>query len=141
MEQHFASDAGIATARRGPLLVQLSRYGAVGVVNTLIGYVVIVTLHLVAGLSLVAANLAGYAAGLSFSYFANRRWTFGRRGPSRHALPAFLALVAIGFAANLAATAASQHLGLPYPAAQALGFVCYSTIVFLGLRHVFSPQA
>lgn len=145
MEQHVNTTGnGTGFKRRvggSVLRVQIWRYGVVGVVNTLIGYALIVTLHMAIGLSLLSANVLGYAAGLSFSYFANRRWTFGHRGPAAHSLPAFLALVALGFIANLAATSVSQRLGLPYPVAQALGFACYSTIVFVGLRNVFSLHA
>ncbi|WP_068113030.1 GtrA family protein [Tropicimonas marinistellae] len=129
----------------GGLFGQALRYGLVGIVNTVVSYVIIVSLHLWGGVALVAANVAGYAIGLAISYVGNRSWTFSdasgaRSRGHRRGVVAFLVLVAIGFCANLAVTAGLTGWGVNYPLSQLAGFVAYSTIVFLGLRHVvFAP--
>ena len=54
---------------------QALRYGVVGLLNTVIGLSVIWGL-MRAGLAPVPANMLGYAAGLTISFFLNRTWTF-----------------------------------------------------------------
>lgn len=114
---------------------QAVRYGIVGVVNTGIGYLVILGLH-AQGASLVLANLGGYAAGLAVSYLGNRAWTFGASRTVGAELPLYLAVVAGCFVLNLGAVRLLLAAGLPFAAAQAVGVFTYSTIMFMGLRHV-----
>ncbi len=59
---------------------RFARFLAVGVLNTLVTLVVIYLLHAVAGCGEMAANLAGYVAGLVNSFLWNRRWVFRSRG-------------------------------------------------------------
>jgi putative flippase GtrA len=120
---------------------QALRFGAVGVLNTLVGYALIVALHMGADVGLFAANAAGYGAGLCLSYALNRGWTFNRAPATAHSIALFAPLAAVGFAINLGTTAGLARLGLPYPLAQAAGLVAYSSLVFLGMRHVlFAPR-
>jgi putative flippase GtrA len=131
-----------AASPRPGLLTQAWRYSAVGAVNTVVGYTIIVGLHTAAGVGLIEANLSGYAVGLTISYLANRSWTFsaGNRGAGN--ILAFLVLVATGFLANIGLTAGLTSAGLTYPISQAAGFVLYSAIVFMGLRNViFARQS
>jgi len=53
----------------------VARYGAVGVANTLIGYVIIVS-ALWLGTGDYLANALGYGLGLWFAYLLHRHWTF-----------------------------------------------------------------
>lgn len=57
-------------------LGQLIKYGAVGVLNTLITALVIYVCQEQWGMSPVASNAIGYAAGLVNSFVFNSRWTF-----------------------------------------------------------------
>ena len=52
------------------------RYGAVGVLNTLITAVVIYIVQELMGWRPVPSNVLGYAAGLLNSFILNSRWTF-----------------------------------------------------------------
>ncbi|GGH57932.1 hypothetical protein GVY41_12945 [Frigidibacter albus] len=125
-----------AVSNRGDLLGQVSRYAVTGAANTCLGFTIIVLLHKVVGIGLVAANLAGFAAGFALSFLLNRRWTFGWNGSTRAVLPRFAALVLVAFLLNLAITAGLEQQGLPYGAAQACGVIFYSVFMFIGLRHV-----
>lgn len=65
-----------------PLLTRVSRFKAfrfavVGVVNSLIDLAVF-ALAIKAGAPALLANLVGWAVAVSFSYFANSRWSFER---------------------------------------------------------------
>ena len=57
-------------------LGQFLKYGAVGVLNTLLTALIIYLCQEVWGLSPVASNVIGYAAGLINSFAFNSRWTF-----------------------------------------------------------------
>ena len=52
------------------------KYGAVGVINTLITAVVIYIVQELLGRDPVPSNVLGYAAGLLNSFLLNSRWTF-----------------------------------------------------------------
>lgn len=114
---------------------QALRYGVVGIGNTVVGYALILMLH-AAGFSALLANVVGFGTGLVMSYLANRAWTFGRSGLGARDVPAYAALVGASFLLNYLALLALLHLGLPFPAAQAVGMALYSITLFLGLRHV-----
>lgn len=55
---------------------QAIRFGAVGVLNTAVGFGLIV-LAMRAGVSPLPANALGYAGGIVVSFLLNRAWTFG----------------------------------------------------------------
>lgn len=130
-----------ALSNSSNLQEQVSRYAVTGAANTCLGLAIIVLLHKVVGFGLVAANLAGFAAGLALSFSLNRRWTFGWNGSTWTILPRFAALVLAAFLFNLATTAGLEMQGLAYSAAQACGVAVYSVFMFIGLRHVvFAKQ-
>lgn len=59
------------------LRYQALRFGSVGVLNTAIGYTLIM-LAMWAGAAPLPANAIGYAGGLIVSFMLNRTWTFRR---------------------------------------------------------------
>jgi putative flippase GtrA len=68
----------VARARRrvgAPLLVQLVKFGIVGVSNTLLTLVVYAVL-LKLGVWYLAASAIGFVAGATNGFLLNRRWTF-----------------------------------------------------------------
>lgn len=119
---------------------QALRYGVVGLGNTAVGYTVILASH-AAGCSLLVANLLGFGFGLVVSYLGNRAWTFGRSGLGLREVPAYAAVVAASFVLNYLSLLGLLHVGLPFPAAQAVGIAVYSATLFLGLRNVVFASA
>lgn len=116
---------------------QVLRYGVVGVLNTAIGYgLILAGLH--AGLGDYAANALGFAAGICFSFVANRRFTFGLQGEIRPTeISRFLACFSLAYALNLAAIAFGRNLGLAgHPAAHLAGMALYSLSFFVLMRSV-----
>jgi len=114
---------------------QVLRYGILGLANTAVGYAIILGLH-AKGVPLVLANLGGYAAGLAMSFLGNRSWTFGTSRSLRAEFALYAVVVAVSFLLNLGVVHLLVGMGLGVPAAQAAGVATYSTIMFLGLRHV-----
>jgi len=56
--------------------LQFVTFGLIGVLNSLIQYVVFVVLLRALGVPMLAASAVGYGCGLVNSYALNRRWTF-----------------------------------------------------------------
>jgi len=115
---------------------RILRFGIVGLVNTALGYGVIL-----AGLALgwgdFAANAAGYAVGLCAGFLLNRDWTFrsgtrSRKGTLRRYGLVFM----VAYGANLIVLALARSLGhVGSPIAQLVGLGTYSTLFYLGSAH------
>ncbi len=55
---------------------RIAKFGAVGVINTLLDFIVLDVLHLKFGMELILANLISTTVAMAFSYVANRRIVF-----------------------------------------------------------------
>lgn len=55
---------------------RIAKFGAVGVINTLIDFVVLDILHLKFGMELILANVISTSVAMIFSFFANRHLVF-----------------------------------------------------------------
>lgn len=116
------------------IAVQAFKYGAVGVINTIVGLSVIYGLMAV-GLGDVAANLIGYAIGLLVSFRLNSGWTFARSKAGTGAAGRFALVIAVAYLANLASMLAARDLlGLNSHLAQLVGVIVYAVIGFVGSR-------
>lgn len=122
-----------------PERLRVLRFGVVGLVNTALGYAVILT-GLALGWGDIASNAAGYAAGLLAGFALNRRWTFRNGAGSRMSEGRRYVLVfLIAYCANLAVLALARSLGfVESPLAQLAGLCTYSALFYLGSsRYVF----
>jgi putative flippase GtrA len=122
------------------------RYGAVGVINTLIGFTVIVGLEQLAGLNPFLANAGGYAVGVCVSFVLSRLLVFGKERSWRAAAPRYLAAVAVAFGLNQAVLALARSI-LPdlawgHTLAQGAAIASYTAVLFLlGRYWVFRGSA
>ena len=83
------------------MAMTLIRFGLVGLLNTAIGFAVIL-FALRMGAGDYTANATGYTAGLALSYMLNRSWTFGVTQPVNPAeFARFMGAFALSYAANL----------------------------------------
>lgn len=131
-----------ASARTRAETARVLRFVAVGIVNTAIGYGMILA-ALLCGLGDYAANMVGFALGLPISYGLHRRLTFQakRRANSREAAAYLLAFV-IAYAANLGVIAVGHAAGIATgPLLQAAAICCYAGLLFVLTRFiVFRPH-
>lgn len=75
-------------------MTEAIRFGLVGVVNTVMGYVIIMVLYHICHWNYWGSSVTSYIIGGIYSYFANRKFTF--KATERGAKPA------LRFAANIA---------------------------------------
>lgn len=117
------------------LLGEFLKYGAVGIINTGVHFLVFFG-ALAAGSSQAAANLLGFAVAVAGSFFLNARFTFKKRPRPG----AFLRMAAVMAALSYGAGYAGDLLEAPpvltflaYSAASwALGFLVVKFAVFGG---------
>jgi putative flippase GtrA len=113
------------------------RFGVVGFVNTLTGLGAIYLLKWQASMGDGAANVAGYALGLTVSFVLNRTWTFRHSGPALPAAARFLGVFAVAYLANIGTVLALvQQFGVNGYLAQALGIPPYTVLFYIGSRYV-----
>jgi putative flippase GtrA len=121
-------------------LSQAVRFGAVGLVNTFAGLLVIYSLKYFAAMSDVKANALGYAVGMIISFGLNRNWTFAHRGVHSHSAPRFLVTMAISYGVNLAVVLVALHaFGVNAYVAQVLGMPAFTVTSFLLCKYWVFP--
>jgi putative flippase GtrA len=120
----------------------LVRFLLTGAANTLLGLCIIYALKL-AGMHDIPANLLGYAIGISISYAMHSAWSFSYRGSVRAALPRYVLVTLVAYAANLATVSVVLYWwGLNGYVAQAFGIPPYVVVGYLGSRlYVFRRVA
>lgn len=117
------------------------RFGTVGLLNTGLGYSVILA-GLSLGLGDIAANAAGFATGLLLSFILNSRWTFDRSAGYRSGVAVrYVLVLAAAYATNLAVVMAARAVGvIDNPLSHLAGVGIYSIVSYLGFaRFVFVP--
>ncbi len=122
-------------------LGRLLRFAAVGLLNTALGYTVIL-----AGLSLghgdVLSNAIGYAAGLVLGFVLNSRWTFSdAKRLDAGTVLRYLLGFAVSYGANLLIVLTALSWGVTAnPLVHLVGIVVYSVLFYLASAHfVFRP--
>ena len=124
-------------------MLQLVRFGLVGLANTATSAIVIfAAIHLGAGDYL--ANAAGYAVGLCLSFVLNRGWTFGVTGRVRLSeLMRFGAVVGLSYLVNVTVLSIMRDNGFRESViGQGAAMVAYSVCFYLlSRRYVFHGRA
>lgn len=117
---------------------RLLRFVTVGIVNTAIGYGMILV-GLLCGLDDYSANVAGFAVGLPISYALHRRHTFRvERRPTIREGATYLCAFLIAYGANLGVIAAGRAIGFEASAVlQAAAICCYAALLFVLTRLIF----
>lgn len=112
----------------------------VGVLNTLVGLLVIYGCKWIWGLGDAPANAIGYLVALANSFYLNRTWTFASHGAVLPAMLRFLIVFLLAYLVNLLVVLAMVHqLGVNGYLAQAVGIGPYTVLSYLGSRHYVFP--
>lgn len=68
----------------------LSRFSMVGVLNTLVDFLVFTVLQEVLGAGYILSQVAGYGCGVVNSFILNKKWTFGEISSGKKQLYEFI---------------------------------------------------
>jgi putative flippase GtrA len=113
----------------------LARYGAAGLVNTGVGFAVVILLDPVLGVAPALANAAGYAVGMAVGFVLNRFYVFRRGGPLPEVGARYAIVVAAAFTLNQGVLwQAGRVLGggsMQHLAAQLAAIATYSIALFV----------
>lgn len=114
-------------------ILQLLKYGIVGVVNTAITAIVIFLLLQIFHTSDFVANISGYTAGLVNSFLMNRKWTFAAKGNTwvRDAVIFFLGFVLCYLLQYWLVDYLNRHTGYAHIYNHYIGMVFYTGLNFL----------
>ena len=122
---------------------RLLRFAAVGVLNTALGYSIILA-ALALGCGDIVSNILGYAGGLMLGFVLNSRWTFSGVAHVRKGTVLRYALsFAIAYGANLAIVFTALSFDLTNnPWVHLAGICVYSVLFYLASsRFVFAPAS
>ncbi|HRZ98415.1 MAG TPA: GtrA family protein [Paludibacter sp.] len=84
-------------------ILQMLKYGIVGVSNTLLTAIVIWIMLKKLNTSDYFANITGYIVGLTNSFIWNRKWTFESKSKVRSTIVKFIAIFVISYLFQLGA--------------------------------------
>ena len=97
------------------MIKQLLRFGAIGVVSTVVHVIVALILHHLFGVSPLWSNAGAFFTAWMISYAGNWVWTFEANTTHAHSAPRYLVVALGGFALNqLIVFVATTWLNWPF---------------------------
>ncbi|EHP40422.1 hypothetical protein OR16_25398 [Cupriavidus basilensis OR16] len=129
-------------ARSGvyPQLAQIVRYGIVGVLNNLLGYVIYLAVTWLWLDPKLAVTML-YPIGVLTAYFGHARYSFSYKGGKLYVLLRYVIAQFIGYGANiLMLYVFSDKLRFPHQVVQAVAIVVVGGILFLLFKYFVFPK-
>jgi putative flippase GtrA len=121
-------------------LKQLARYGVVGVLNNLLGYMIYLVLTWLWLDPKLAVTLL-YPIGALTGYFGHARYAFGYGGRTSRGILRYAIAHLIGYGANIGMIHLfSDRMGYPHQLIQGLAIFVVSGILFLLFRYFVFPN-
>lgn len=119
------------------------KFLAVGLLNTVLGLIIIYVAKWFFRAGDITANVWGYALGILVSFVLNSQWTFAYSGPKQSAFLKFLLVALMAYGANLLVVMLLIHRGgLNSYIAQAFGIPAYTLVSYLASKYfVFRSRA
>lgn len=126
-------------SRVWPVLVQIIRYGLVGVINNLLGYLIYLAVTWW-WLEPKLAITVLYPIGVFTAYLGHSKYTFSYQGRTHSGVFRYLVAHAIGYGANvLLLYVFVDKFMLPHQLVQAGAIVLVAAILFLLFRYFVFP--
>lgn len=106
------------------------RFLAVGIINTIVGFAIVVAVIEGFGAHAFVANAAGLATGFVLGFLLNRAWTFRSDRPIAATAPRYVMAFAIAYAINLGILALALRAGVHPWLAQGAALATYSVAFY-----------
>ena len=124
-----------------PLLRQVIRYGSVGVLHNLLGYLIYLLITFL-GLDPKLAVTILYPVGATAAYFGHMKYSFTYRGRYARSLPRYLLAHLIGYGVNVAMLfVLSDQLKLPHQVVQFSAIFVVAGVLFLLFKYFVFPYS
>lgn len=121
-------------------LGQVARYGVVGVLNNLLGYLIYLFITWL-WLEPITAVALMYPIGAVTAYFGHARYSFAYSGRISHGVVRYAIAHLIGYGANIGMLyLLSDQLGFPHQLVQAVAIVSVAGILYLLFRYFVFPN-
>ncbi|MBA1419956.1 MAG: GtrA family protein [Epsilonproteobacteria bacterium] len=114
------------------MLRQFLRYNLVGLINTVVGFGLIMLLMYM-GINAVLSNAIGYGIGAILSYFLNKHYTFTYKNDSMRVAIKFFAVLGVAYLLNYMVLMTLLATINPY-IAQAVSAVVYTLSAFIMMK-------
>lgn len=122
------------------LLAQVVRYGVVGVLNNLLGYLIYLVVTW-AWLDPKVAVTLMYPIGAVTAYFGHAKYAFAYSGKASNGIARYVIAHLIGYGANIGLLYVfSDRLLFPHQFVQAVAIVVVAGILFLLFRYFVFPS-
>jgi len=116
------------------------RYGIVGVLSNLIGYLIYLGVT-AAGLEPKLAIAILYPTGVIGAYFGHTRYSFSHQGPIAERFPRYMLAHAIGYGTNLLLMLIlHDHFSVPHELTQAIAIVVVALVLYLLMKFLVFPE-
>ncbi len=124
-----------------PALRQIIRYGVVGVLNNLLGYLIYLLITFYWLDPMVAVSLL-YPVGAITAYFGHSKYAFSYQGKNTHALVRYIIAHLIAYGVNiLMLYILWDKLKLPHQIVQAVAIFVCAGVLFLLFRYFVFPHS
>lgn len=122
--------------------VELAKFVGVGVLNTIVGLIIIYSLKWYLHWGDAVSNLAGYLICIAIGFVLNGRWTFATPALKARHLVGYFLVAGAAYLMNLVAVLTSiEVLDMPGDLAQLVGVPAFTlTSYFLNKTFVFSRK-
>ncbi len=119
-------------AWRRVVLIELTKFAGVGLLNTVVGLAIIYSLKWYLQWGEVAANFVGYSICITLGFVLNGRWTFGQSALNLRHMVGYFLVAGIAYLANLIAVLVSiETLNFPGDLAQLVGVPAFTLTSYL----------
>lgn len=123
---------------------RVGRFAVVGILNTIVDFMVFIALYYSFGVPALWANTTSYSAGILNSFLFNKHWTFSDSSPSNQTLRQFVLFVLLNFVgltlSNLVVTTLTNLM--PAVVAKLIAiFVTFTWSYWSSHRIVFAPRS
>ena len=115
--------------------MQIVRFVVVGLINTIVGLLLIYLFMLCFGANYILANLLGYTASFFLSFTLHNKWTFSYSGSRNIAIFRWLLVVCFSYLLNITVVVLSHSKGTPTAISQIFGVLAYSSASYFGGRY------
>lgn len=124
-----------------PLLRQAIRYGFVGVLHNLLGYLLYLLVTFLGADPKLAITVL-YPVGATAAYFGHLKYSFTYRGRYANALPRYALAHLVGYGVNFTMLFIfSDKLKLPHQAVQASAVLVVAGVLFLMFKYFVFPRS